>query len=109
MRPLERYKDIETASGDEKVEKKPRASAVYHIRGEKTPDHRQRVIELSTSLTGVLNLARAENVSLTVYMTALYMLAVYQASKNKSKDVTVTTSIPINLRQFFPSVSVRNF
>ncbi|SEI85088.1 Alcohol acetyltransferase [Alkalibacterium gilvum] len=109
MRPLERYKDIETASGDEKVEKKPRASAVYHIRGEKTPDHRQRVIELSTSLTGVLNLARVENVSLTVYMTALYMLAVYQASKNKSKDVTVTTSIPINLRQFFPSVSVRNF
>ena len=89
---------------DETVKKK-----VYQIKGEKTPDHRPRVINVSLPVKPVLNLARTYNVSLTMYLTALYMLAVYKAKETKEEETTITTSIPINLRQFYPSVSVRNF
>lgn len=107
--PLKKYQEKDLTDDDEPLEKAPKVSSVYHIKGDKTPDHRQRVIEMSVPLKEALALARRESVSLTIYMTALYMLAVYRAKEDKSKDITVSTSIPINLRQFFPSVSVRNF
>lgn len=109
MEPLEKYRDKDLADDEEPLEPEPEASSVYRIKGKKTPDHRQRVIEMSLPLKEVLDLARSEKVSLTLYMTTLYMLAVYRAKEDKSEDVTISTSIPINLRQFFPSVSVRNF
>ena len=109
IEPLEKYKEKELTDDEKPLEQSPKASSVYHVRGEKTPDHRQRVIEMSVPLKPALNLARSKNVSLTIYMTALYMQAVYLVKEDKSENVTVATSIPINLRQFFPSVSVRNF
>ncbi|WP_368645552.1 alcohol acetyltransferase [Alkalibacterium putridalgicola] len=109
MEPLEKYRDKDLADDEEPLEPEPESSSVYRIKGKKTPDHRQRVIEMSLPLKEVLDLARSEKVSLTLYMTTLYMLAVYRAKEDKSEDVTISTSIPINLRQFFPSVSVRNF
>lgn len=109
IEPLKKYKEEELADDADLLEQEPKKAAVYRIKGEKTADHRQRVIEMSVPLKEALDLARGKEVSLTIYLTALYMLAVYQAKENTSEEVTVTTSIPINLRQFFPSVSVRNF
>ncbi|SFC49847.1 Alcohol acetyltransferase [Alkalibacterium subtropicum] len=109
IEPLEKYRENELADDAKPLEPEPESSSIYRIKGEKTPDHRQRVIEMSLPLKEALDLARREHISLTLYMTALYMLAVYRAKEDKSEDVTITTSIPINLRQFFPSVSVRNF
>ena len=82
---------------------------VYQIKGTKTADHRPRIINLDLPLKKTLELARAENVSLTIYLTALYVLSVYMTSKEQRKETTISVSIPINLRQFFPSVTVRNF
>lgn len=109
IEPLKKYKEEELADDVKLLEQASKPASIYHIKGEKAPDHRQRVIEMSVPLKEVLSLARSEKVSLTIYMTALYMMAVYLAKEDKSENVTVTTSIPINLRQFFPSVSVRNF
>ncbi len=82
---------------------------VYQIKGEYTPDHRPRVINVTMPVKPVLGLAKEMNVSLTMYTTALYMLAAYLAKENKNEETTITTSIPINLRQFYPSLSMRNF
>jgi len=82
---------------------------IFRIKGNYTPDNRPRVIKVNISVQEALKLARAEGVSLTIYMTALYVLSVYQTRAEKNKDTTISVSIPINLRQFFPSVSVRNF
>lgn len=100
----EQEKEVQSEPTDTPVKKK-----VYQIKGEKTPDHRSRILNLSTPVKPILDLARAQGVSLTIYMTALYMLAVYKTSEKKEDETTISTSIPINLRQFFPSVSVRNF
>lgn len=82
---------------------------VYQIKGTKTADHRPRIVDVHLPLKKTLELARAEEVSLTIYLTALYVLSVYMTSKKQSKETTISVSIPINLRQFFPSVTVRNF
>lgn len=82
---------------------------IYRVKGTKTPDHRPRIIELQTPVKPVLALARSYNVSLTLYLTAIYMLSVYESIDDKKEEETVTVSIPVNLRQFYPSFSVRNF
>lgn len=82
---------------------------VYQVKGTLNPDHRPRIIKLNMPVKDILTLARNEGVSLTIYLTALYILSVYQAKEDKEEETTISVSIPINLRQFFPSVTVRNF
>lgn len=82
---------------------------VYQLKGTYTPDRRPRMINLNLPLKETLALARKERVSLTIYLTALFVLSVYNAQEEQNKDTTISVSIPINLRQFFPSITVRNF
>lgn len=82
---------------------------IHQIKGTLNPDHRPRIVHLELSVKEALNLSRNEGVSLTIYLTALYLLSVYEAKENKEEDTTISVSIPINLRQFFPSITVRNF
>lgn len=82
---------------------------VYRVKGRKTPDNRPRVIELSMPLKKVLTLAREQKVSLTIYMTALFFEAVRKASSDFQEKNTIAVSVPVNLRQFYPSQSARNF
>ena len=82
---------------------------VYQIKGTLTPDHRPRIVHLELPVKDVLALARKEGVSLTMYLSALYILTIYETKDKKDEDTTISMSIPINLRQFFPSITVRNF
>ena len=82
---------------------------VYQLKGTHTPDRRPRLMNLNLPLKETLALARKENVSLTIYLTALFVLSVFNAQEEQNKDTTISVSIPINLRQFFPSITVRNF
>lgn len=90
-------------------EEKEVAGKIYRIKGESTPDYRPRVISIDMDVKSCLNLSRAKGVSLTIYMTALYLLSVYETSPKEEEETTISISIPINLREFFPSISVRNF
>jgi hypothetical protein len=82
---------------------------VYRVRGTRTPDNRTRVVELTLSTAQVLALARAEGVSLTIYLTALFFESIRLSSGGLGRARTLAASIPVNLRQFFPSSSPRNF
>lgn len=82
---------------------------VFRVRGTRTPDNRTRVVELSMPARAVLNLARAENVSPTMYLTAMFFESVRLASDGLGDAHTLSASVPVNLRQFFPSTSARNF
>ena len=82
---------------------------VYAVRGTRTPDNRPRLVELSMPATEVLALARAEGVALTMYLTAVFFESVRRASGGLGSTPTLSASVPVNLRQFFPSTSARNF
>lgn len=87
----------------------PSQKNIYHVKGNLTPDTRPRIVNVTLSVKEALALSRPMKVSLTMYLTAVYILSVYQMKENKDEDTTISVSIPINLRQFFPSVTVRNF
>lgn len=89
---------------DEPTDKK-----VHQIKGTLTPDNRPRIVNTQFDVKDTLKLAREMKVSLTVYLTAVYVLSVYKTSQSLKDRMTISVSIPINLRQFFPSATVRNF
>lgn len=80
---------------------------VFRPRGTRTPDHRMRVVELAMPSKQVIQLARAEGVSLTAYLTALFFESFRAGGLGNTP--TLAASVPVNLRQFFPSTSARNF
>ncbi len=86
-----------------------RKKNVYRVRGEKTPDNRMHAIELEMPVKEVLALSRKEKVSLTIYLTALFVEATQQTAPPSATPRTITVSVPVNLRQFFPSRTSRNF
>ncbi|WP_234402545.1 alcohol acetyltransferase [Trichococcus paludicola] len=89
--------------------KQKRKRRVHQFRGKKTPDNRPHVIELEMPVKDVLALAREQQTSLTLYLTAVYMLAVRKAGPDFQPGSAMAVSVPVNLRQFFPSNSARNF
>ncbi|KAB1644923.1 condensation domain-containing protein [Gulosibacter chungangensis] len=82
---------------------------VYRVRGARTPDNRARAVELTVNAKAALGLARAEGVSLTTYLTALFFESIRRSAGDLGDAPTMSASIPVNLRQFFPSTSARNF
>ncbi|MFT3886771.1 MAG: alcohol acetyltransferase [Arachnia sp.] len=90
------------------VARRPRRR-VHRVKGTRTPDNRPRVVELTMPAGEVLARARAEGVALSAYLTALFFEAVRLSSGGLGRRPTLTASVPVNLRQFFPSTSARNF
>lgn len=82
---------------------------IYRVRGTRTPDNRPRVVELSMDAGPVLALARSHGAAVTIYLTAVFLKAVRLSSPGVGRATTLTASVPVNLRQFFPSTSARNF
>lgn len=88
---------------------RPRWGRIVRVRGRYTPDLRSRVVELSMPVGPVLALARAQEVSLTIYLIALFFESLRVARPLRGRARTMSVSVPVNLRQFFPSESGRNF
>ncbi|MEG1633068.1 MAG: alcohol acetyltransferase [Oscillospiraceae bacterium] len=100
-----RYATPHAAARDEKD--------AYYIRGEKEPPD---VVHITTGMipvAEVLERAKAKGVTLTQYLTAVLLLAVDTVQRRNVKQERrlrlVRVSVPVNLRSFFPSETLRNF
>lgn len=97
----------------------PRRSGVLRARGTRTPDARTHAIELSMPAKQVIALAKSEGASLSMYLVALFFESVRATATGRGARAgsgdgpgahrTLAVSVPVNLRQFFPSDSARNF
>ena len=56
-------------------------------------------------------LSKKHNTTITVLLSALYMQSIYEAliKDKKVKNKLVKILVPVNLRKFFPSTTMRNF
>ncbi len=95
-------------SGDKKLDK-IKLSKAYHITGRRYIDNRLKVIEGEMSAKKVLDLAHRYNTTLTIYLTALFIKAIYQDMPTRARKLPVRITVPVNLRTYFPSVTARNF
>lgn len=57
----------------------------------------------------LLKKTKEYGVSLTVYLTAVYMCAIRRSMVRRQEEKPVVLMIPVNLRKFFPSSSMMNF
>lgn len=46
---------------------------------------------------------------MTVFLTALFMMAINEEMSKMQKKKPVVLMVPVNLRKFFPSLSMLNF
>lgn len=83
--------------------------SVYRVKGSRTPDKRLNIVEFQLSLKEALARSKALDVTLTIYLTALFVQGVFQRMPECEKDKQLTISVPINLRQRYGSYSARNF
>lgn len=93
--------------GDKTLEKKSKA---YTIGGSMLPYNDVRVLSASFLSKELITLAREKEVSITSYITALFMCAIYEEmmpNRFRKKDISITT--PVDLRRMFPSATFRNF
>ncbi len=93
-----------------KERKVPKGERAYQLRGNRYQDNRFSLIEGAMSAQAVLDAAHKYNTTLTVFLSALYSYSIYKemrAAIHKSRPVVLT--VPVNLRQYYESVTMRNF
>lgn len=105
--------DLERNSFSQFYDKNGKAAAsskkAYHIHGLKLPYDQLQFFELHMSASAMLARAKALEVSLTSFLGAHMMMAIQKDMPLLKRKQPVTISMPVNLRNFYPSKTVRNF
>ncbi len=83
----------------------------YRVRGTKEPFYTFNVIDGIMSVSEVMQVAKSYHASITEYLNAvlLYALLQKQQSEWHFRLRPVKIAMPVNLRRFFPSKTLRNF
>ena len=81
----------------------------FHPGGLKLPYHQLQFFEIHMPTSQILPKAKELKVSLTSYLGALWMLAIHDEMPPRKHQLPVTISLPVNLRNYFPSKTARNF
>lgn len=81
----------------------------YHIRGLKLPYDQLQFFEVHFSAQAVIEQAKKMKVSLTSYIGARLMLAIYKDMPVLQRNKPINLSMPVNLRNYYQSSTSRNF
>lgn len=89
-----------------KTQKKVKA---YQIKKPKKESGPLKVHEATLSVKEVLEKSRQLGVSMTVFLTTLFLMAIHKEMVKTQEKNPVVLMVPVNLRKFFPSDSMLNF
>ena len=83
----------------------------YRIRGSIEPFYTFHVIDGIMSVKDVMQVANGYHCTITEYLNAVLLFALLQKQKQDKpfKEHPVKIAMPVNLRRFFPSRTLRNF
>lgn len=89
--------------------KKEKKKKAYQIKAMKKERGKLQITEAVLSVKAVLQKARELGVSMTVFLTAVYLCAIHREMTRHQEKKPVVLMVPVNLRNFFPSKSMLNF
>lgn len=89
-----------------KKDKKPRA---YQLKKPRKEVGQLQVNEAVISVNEVLGRSRELGVSMTVFLTSVFLQAIHREMSKQQEKHPVVLMVPVNLRKFFPSDSMLNF
>ena len=83
----------------------------YRVRGTAEPFYTLNIIDGIMSVSQVMEVAKRYHATVTEYLNAvlLYALLQKQQEDGQRKLRPVKIAMPVNLRRFFPSITLRNF
>lgn len=82
----------------------------YQIEGEYFEPYGNQVVHGIISVTALKEIAARQGASINEYLLALVIYMIYKRSALEPGDKRpIRVSVPVNLRQFFPSRTLRNF
>ncbi len=93
-----------------KVKKKNQKKIkAYQIKKPKKESGQLKVNEATLSVQEVLTKSRQFGVSMTVFLTSIFLMAIHREMTKSQEKKPVVLMVPVNLRKFFPSDSMLNF
>lgn len=96
-------------SSDKQEKQTKKSERSSQISGKKFSEGDMRVCEYTASSKQLLETARRHQVSITVYLSAVFLCAIASTMEAKEKKRPVSLMIPIDLRKFYPSRTMTNF
>lgn len=88
---------------------KQKKEKAYQLRKPRKDNEDMQVRESVLSVKQVIARSRELGVSMTVFLTTVYMMAIHEEMSKMHEHKPVKLMIPVNLRKFFPSDSMLNF
>ena len=81
----------------------------YHIKSRKLPYDQLQFFEVHLQTDKLLDKAKSMGVSMTSYLGAALMLSIKAGMPITQKKKPITIAMPVNLRNYYPSETLRNF
>lgn len=111
---IEEYEDANKIYFDKSNKLRIKEDKAYRIQGTFLPNDSTGLISGILSTQDFLKLSRSKGVSITQYIVALAMYSIYitqirYRTHLKTHSNPVKIAIPVNLRKYFPSKTLRNF
>lgn len=90
---------------------RPKETKAFRIQGTISPGHVINIISGTLPLDKVVEVARRYKTSVTEFLTGVYMYELYRIQQQGGYNTLspVRISVPINVRRFYPSKTLRNF
>lgn len=88
---------------------KEKSDKAYQLHGPKTEVENMMIVEGKVSASALLAKAREYGVSITVFLTAVFLCAIHREMSPRQEKKPVILMVPVNLRKYFPSRSMLNF
>ena len=95
-------------TGKKKYEKQ-KVKRAYRISGIRLPDHQIRVIEGTASASQILQKSHEYGTTASIFLCSVLLRAIHAQMPKRAEKYPVNLSVPVNLRNYFPSESARNF
>jgi hypothetical protein len=102
-----RYYSKETKGKPKEQKTLPRRA--YHLQGERDEYLQMHLIEGTVSASKFLQASKNHNSTAAAFMTALFMESIIEEMRVRDKKLPIVLSVPVNLRNYFPSDTARNF
>ena len=81
----------------------------YSIQGQKLPYNQLQFFEAHMEVSKLVEASKKMQVSVTSFLGAQLMMTIYAGMPFVQKRKPITISMPVNLRNYYPSETLRNF
>jgi len=108
----EEFEDAYTKYANFKVVRRARQENSYKIIGTYEPIHTMHIINGIVPVESIKAITKKYGVSITEYLASVFIYSIYlhqQAQKNRNSDKPIQISVPVNMRNQYPSHTMRNF